>query len=139
MKILKYEFSIPKLIIEDGQLVEMGETKETHTFTLLFKGVDLYEKLSGKALLTDIAKYGNDINTQNIDIEMIKNLAKASFVKIEDNQFHQNMITADEFTKTQAFSRIGMDTNFMVELLNMVVDCCLGDKMTAPTKATPKK
>lgn len=139
MKILKYEFSIPKLVIEDGELYEMGEIKETHTFTLLFKGVDLYEKLSGKPLLSDIAKYGNEVNTQNIDIEMIKNLAKASFVKIEDNQFHQNMITADEFTKTQAYSRIGMDTNFMVELLNMVVDCCVNDKMTTPTKTTPKK
>lgn len=131
MKILKYTFTISNLVVEDGTLVQLGETKETHTFTLLFKGVDLYEKLSGKPLLGDIAKLNTKELQQNLDVDMIKNLAKASYVKIEGNSFHQNLVSAEEFTKTQAFARVGIDTDFMGELLNMVLDCCLSDVQKA--------
>ena len=140
MKILKYTFEIPQLIVENNELIEMGTIEETYTFTLLFKGVDLYEKLSGKALLTDLAKLSNSSEkdiAQNLDIEMVKNLAKASYCKIDGDAFHQNMITAEEFGKTQAFSKVGTDTEFMVALLNMAVECCVSNKKANGT--TPKK
>lgn len=140
MKILKYTFEIPQLIVENNELIEMGTIEETYTFTLLFKGVDLYEKLSGRALLTDLAKLSNSSEkdiAQNLDIEMVKNLAKASYCKIDGEAFHQNMITADEFSKTQAFSKVGTDTEFMVALLNMAVECCVSNKKVNGT--TSKK
>lgn len=137
MKILKYTFEIPKLVVDDGELVELGSTKETYTFTLLFKGVSLYEKLAGKALLTDLSKYGSN-NTQ-IDVEMVKNLACASYVKIENDTFHQNMVTADEFSKTDAFSHIGTDTEFMTKLLEMVMDCCLSENQKTTLKEQASK
>lgn len=141
MRVLKYTFDIPQLIVENDELIEMGSKQETYTFTLLFKGVDLYEKLSNKALLTDIAKLSNQDQNQlanNLDVDMIKNLAKASYAKIENNTFHQNLITADEFSKTQAFQRIGIDTDFMVALLNMAVECCVSGKQTNNTHPTKK-
>lgn len=141
MKILRYTFEIPKLIVDDNELLEAGFTNETYTFTLLFKGVDLYEKLTGRALLTDLAKMSNvdESNfTKSIDMDVIKNLAKASYCKIEGDAFHQNMITAEEFSKTQAFSRVATDVDFMTELLSMAVDCCVSNKKVNSTNSTKK-
>ena len=139
MRILKYTFDIPQLIVDDGELFEKGSIKETHTFTLLFKGINLYEKLAGKPLLNELSKYGNA--NQEIDIEMIKNLACASWCKIENDSFHQNMVTAEEFKKTEAFNLIGKDTEFMTKLLEMVMDCCLSENQKATMKGAvnPKK
>lgn len=132
MKILKYTFNIPRLIVENGDLVEMGETQESYTFTLLFKGVDLYEKLTNRALLTDLTK-NSDI--KNMDFNIVKDIAKASYVKIDGDAFHQNMITAEEFAKTPAYAQIGKDTEFMTKLLEMVMDCCVSKEQ----KAHPSK
>lgn len=142
MKILKYTFEIPQLIVENDELVEMGTKQETYTFTLLFKGVDVYEKLTGKALLTDLAKMSTMTEenvARDLDIELIRNLAKASYCKIENDAFHQNMITAEEFSKTQAFTKVATDTEFMVQLLNMAVDCCVSNNQSASKGATSKK
>lgn len=136
MKILKYTFDIPRLIVEDGELVEMGNTQETYTFTLLFKGVDLYEKLTGRSLLTDISKY---TNADNIDFNIVKDIAKASFVKIDGDAFHQNMVTAEDFSKTLAFSKIGTDTEFMTDLIEMVIDCCVPKAQSQNLKAQASK
>lgn len=137
MKILKYTFEIPQLIVEDGELLEMGTKEETYIFTLLFKGIDLYEKLTGKPLLTDLTKMSQMGNV--VDVELIKNLAKCSYCKIEGDSFHQNMVTADEFSKTQAFSRIGMDTDFMSAIVQMAVDCCISNTQKASDGAKAKK
>lgn len=137
MKILKYTFDIPKLIVDDGDVIEAGTTKETHTFTLLFKGVGLYEKLTGRALITDLSKYGQ--NASQIDIALVKDLARASYVKIENDQIHQNMITAEEFTKTEAWNRIGVDVDFMTQIVEMVTDCCLGEHQKATLRGKAEK
>ena len=142
MKILKYTFSIPQLVVENGELIEMGNKEETHTFTLLFKGVDLYEKLSNKPLLTDLAKMSVNANesdmVKNLDIDLIRNLAKASYCKIDGDSFHQNMVTADEFSKTQAYTKVATDTEFMVALLNMAVDCCVSRSQSNTSQSTKK-
>lgn len=137
MKILKYTFDIPKLIVEDGELLEAGTVKETYTFTLLFKGVGLYEKLTGKPLLNELSKYSGDV--KDIDIEFIKNVAKASYAKIEGNQFHQNMITAEEFSKTEAFNRVLIDVDFMTALIEMVMDCVVPQTQKDGLKAQATK
>lgn len=141
MKILKYTFNIPQLVVEDGELVEMGATEETYTFTLLFKGIDLFEKIYNKPLLTELAKLSN-VNEGNVanslDVEMLKALAKASYCKIDGNAFHQNMITAEEFSKTSAFTRISMDTDFMIALLNMAVECCVNNQKVTGHTSTKK-
>lgn len=142
MKVLKYTFTIPNLIIENGELVDHGFREETHTFTLLFKGVGLYEKLSGgHSLLTDLAKMGNGTEEgfiDRLDMNVVKNLAKASYCKIENGAFHNNVTTAEDFAKTDAFNRIGIDTEFIVALLEMCVDCCTGTK-PAKESANGKK
>lgn len=139
MKILKYTFNIPQLIVEDDELLEMGTKEETYTFTLLFKGIDLYEKLSNRPLLNDLIKMASVDGTSSLDVEMVKNLAKASYCKIENGSFHQNMVTADEFSKTMAFAQIGLDTEFMVELLQMASDCCEARQKTTDSNRTSKK
>lgn len=140
MKILKYTFTIPQLIVEDGELIEMDAKDETYTFTLLFKGIDLFEKIYNKPLLTELAKLSNmgDDTIKNLDVDMIKALARASYCKIEGDAFHQNMATAEEFSKTSAYSRLGTDTNFMVELLNMAVECCVANTHHQSGKSSKK-
>lgn len=142
MKIFKYKFNIPQLIVEDGELMECGVKEEEYTFTLLFKGVDLYEKLSGRALLSDLASMSGLDQTnfaKELDMSIIKNLAKASYCKIEGEAFHQNLVTAEEFSKTSAFTQVATDTDFMAELLNMAVECCITSKQKAINNVPTKK
>lgn len=75
---------------------------------------------------------------KNLDIDLIRNLAKASYCKIDGDSFHQNMVTADEFTKTQAFTKVATDTDFMVALLNMAVDCCVSKNQSNTNQSTKK-
>lgn len=141
MRILKYKFTIPSLIVDGDEIIECEPKEETYTFTLLFKGVDLFEKLTGKALLTELAKMGTgneEDMIKRLDVAVIKNLAKASYCKIEGDAFHQNMATAEEFTKTSAYQLIGTDTDFMVALLQMAVDCCISSKPTKGGNPTKK-
>ena len=51
MKILKHTFKIPKLEVINDELVESGVCEETYTFTLLHKGVGLFEDIAKKPLL----------------------------------------------------------------------------------------
>ena len=141
MKIFKYKFEIPQLAVEDGELFENGVKEEEYTFTLLFKGVDLYEKLSGRALLSDLGSMSN-LNESNfvekLDLNIIKNLAKASYCKIEGNAFHQNLVSAEEFGKTLAFQQVSTDTDFMYGLLEMAIDCCISKKQKESNNSTKK-
>lgn len=129
MKILKYTFTLPKLEIIDDELVETGVIEETHTFTLLFKGIGLFEEMAEKPLLTylmDVAQDGEVTSNsvqKMISREFISNLACASFVKIENGKFHNNRGTVEEFKKTGAYSEIFRDFEFITELVAMAVDC----------------
>lgn len=141
MRILKYKFTIPTLMVDGDEIIECEPKEETYTFTLLFKGVDLFEKLTGKALLTELARMGTGSEEdmiKRLDVSVIKNLAKASFCKIEGDAFHQNMATADEFAKTLAYQQIGTDTDFMTALLEMAIDCCVANKVNKGGNQTKK-
>lgn len=133
MKIIKHTFKFPKLSVsKDGELIEDGFIEETHTFTLLHKGMGIFEELSGKPLmayLTDIASE-NEMDAVNkfLDKSFIPNLACASYVKIENGKFHNNRATAEEFKKTAVFPRITEDLGFVEQLVSMAVDCILGEQ-----------
>ena len=142
MKILKYTFNLPKLEVIDGDLVETGVIEETHTFTLLFKGIGIYEELANKPLLSSLMSMTNDgeIDRSTIDNmmsrEFLSNLACASYVKIENGKFHNNRATAEEFKKTSAYSEIFKDIDFITELMTMAVECIKEDEIAkAKTKA----
>lgn len=127
MKILKYTFKLPNLQVVDGDLIDNGFEEETYTFTLLHKGVGLFEELSGTPLMA----YLVDIDINNLKDSMSKlmskdfipNLACASYVKIEDNKFHNNRATAEDFKKLPVFNRINDDVEFAMELMQMALDC----------------
>ena len=59
MKILKYTFRIPKLEVIDDELVESGFNEETYTFTLLHKGVGLFEEMAHKPLMAYMFEIGD--------------------------------------------------------------------------------
>jgi hypothetical protein len=133
MKIIKHTFRIPKLTVSGDELIEDGFIEETYTFSLLHKGMGIFEELSGKPLmsyLTDIASDGDQMEAINkfLDKNFIPNLASASYVKIVDGKFHNNRATAEEFKKTAVFPRITEDLAFVEELVEMAVDCILGDQ-----------
>ena len=133
MKILKYTFNLPKLeVSEDGELTYSGTTKETYTFTLLHKGVGLFEELTDiplMAYLTSMVKDNEEQAVQKLlDKAFIPNLACASYVKIENGKFHNNRSTAEEFKKTSAYQHITEDMTFTTKLVEMAIECILGEE-----------
>lgn len=146
MKILKHTFVFPKLEVIDGELVETGTNEETYTFTLLFKGIGVFEELANQPLLTSLLSFANADGTVKEEAisrlmskEFISNLACASYVKIEGDRFHNNRATAEEFKKTKAYSEIFKDMGFIESLLTMAVECVADEqKAKAKTKANSK-
>lgn len=138
MKILRYTFSIPQLSIEDGELVENGRTEETYYFTLLHKGIGLYEEMAGEPLinnLIDISELDEkEIAKVAMNSKFILNLASASYIKIVDGKFHNNRATCEEFKRSPIANHIN-DVNFVAKLLEMATECVVGDlKPTKPSK-----
>lgn len=147
-KIIKHTFKIPNLVVKDGELVEEKETTATYQFTLLFKGIGLYEELSGKPLLNSLMEaVGDDADQSKVlakftDKKLIKDLACASYVKIDGDKFHNNRATAEEFRKTQVYNVVEKDYEFVIKLLTMAMECVYGEqKGKAKSKAVtrPKK
>lgn len=147
-KIIKHTFRLPNLTVKDGELVEDKETTVTYTFTLLFKGIGLYEEITGKslinALLNVVGENSNDIETAQkiLDKKFIKDLACASYVKIDGNRFHNNRATVEEFRKSLVYPHLENDYGFMMELISMAMEC-VSDKEKAKAKSKgaskPKK
>ena len=147
-KIIKHTFKLPSLTVKDGELVEDKETTATYTFTLLFKGIGLYEEISGKPLINSLMnavgedKSELDALEKIMDKKFIKDLACASYVKIVGDKFHNNRATAEEFRKSQVYPFIENDYQFVVELISMAMECVY-DKEKAKAKSKgatkPKK
>lgn len=136
-KIIKHTFRIPHLAVKDGELVQDKETAITYQFTLLFKGLGLFEEITGKPLLNALmgnAKIDqldeNDVDTitKFIDKQFIKDLASASYIKIVGDKFHNNRVTVDEFRKSQVYPILENDYEFIMKLLNMAMECVYDDQ-----------
>ena len=129
MKILKHTFKIPVLDIVDGDLVENGFKEETYTFTLLHKGVGLFEELTSTPLMAYLVDVDTDDLRDSVSKLMSKdfipNLACASYVKIEDNKFHNNRATAEDFKKLPVYNRLSDDLDFAMDLMQMALDCMI--------------
>lgn len=144
MKILKYTFRLPNLKLVGDDLIEDGFEEETHTFTLLFKGIGVFEELAHKPLLASLSQIGNDVDEEAVESilskDFVSNLACASYIKIEDGKFHNNRSTAEEFKKTKAYSYIFRDVEFIQELVKMASECILDDQTAkAKSKANSSK
>lgn len=127
-KIIKHTFEIPNLTVENGELVEGKPTKLTYTFTLLFKGFGLFEEIHGKSLFSAMLEmYGEDGDVGNaknlFKTPVIKDLACASYVKIEGNKFHNNRATVEEFKKSPAYQLVENDTEFITKMSQMAAEC----------------
>jgi len=125
MKIYKHTFEIPELKVVNGDLVESGTIKETYTFTLLHKGMGLYEELSGKPLMATLINLKNeeDALEQVISNKFVQDLACASYVKIDGDKFHNNRATVEEFKKTAVYPKICEDVEFIQGLIRMAMEC----------------
>lgn len=131
-KIIKHTFRIPNLVVKDGELVEDKETTITYTFTLLFKGIGLYEEIAGKPLLNSLMATAG-ANEQEavekiVDKKLIKDLACASYVKIVGDKFHNNRATAEEFRKSQVYPIVENDFEFITKLLSMAMECVYNEQ-----------
>lgn len=145
-KIIKHTFKIPNLVVKDGELVEDKETTITYQFTLLFKGVGLFEEISGKSLLNSLMANAIDDGDNKgnalakmVDKKFIKDLACASYVKIVGDKFHNNRATAEEFRKSQVYPIIETDYEFIMKLLTMAMECLYDEqKGKAKSKGATK-
>lgn len=145
-KIIKHTFKLPNLIVKDGELIEDKETTATYTFTLLFKGIGLYEDIAGKplinSLMTALGQDGNEVEAvgKMMDKKFVKDLACASYVKIVGDKFHNNRATAEEFKKSQVYPYIENDYEFIVKLITMATECIYDKgKVNAKGASKPKK
>lgn len=129
-KIIKHTFEIPNLKIVDGELIDEGVKKETYTFTLMHKGIRVYEELAHEPLIKTLAQFDNidDVNQigKLMGSEFLLNLASASYVKIEGDKFHNNRATAEEFKKLPISNHLD-DLGFVLKLIQMAVECVVGD------------
>ena len=145
-QIIKHTFKLPNLTVKDGELVEDKETTATYTFTLLFKGIGLYEEISGKPLINSLMNAlgdgtGSEMEAveKMMDKKFIKDLACASYVKIVGDKFHNNRATAEEFRKSQVYPYIENDYEFIVKLITMATECIYDkSKEKANTKGASK-
>lgn len=134
-KIIKHTFTIPNLAVKDGELVVEKETTVTYTFTLLFHGTGLYEEISGRPLLNSLMDALGDNGVDQAkalskftDKKFIKDLACASYVKIDGDKFHNNRATAEEFRKLQVYNEVEKDYDFIMDLLEMAMECSYGEQ-----------
>ena len=134
-KIIKHTFEIPNLTLQNGELVEGNPTTATYTFTLLFKGFALFEEIHGKSLFSamlDMYREGAD-ESENAKTmfgsSVIKDLASASYVKIEGDRFHNNRATVEEFKKCPAYQIVENDMGFVAKLTEMATECIYNKKM----------
>ena len=146
-KIIKHTFRIPSLIVKDGELIQDKEVTVTYQFTLLFKGIGLYEEIAGKSLLNTLMAVAGEDNTgealaQMVDKKLIKDLACASYIKIVGDKFHNNRSTAEEFRKSQVYPILENDYDFIMKLLTMAMECVYDDeksKKRSKGASRPKK
>lgn len=132
MKIIKHTFEIPQLEVIDGELVEKDPNYTTCTFTLLHGGIGRFEEVYGKSLLTklnDINKLPDEEKIGSLldDKDFIKDLAAASYVKLEGNKFENNRATMDEFLNSELANYL-YDVDFLTKLLQMSAECMIGEK-----------
>lgn len=142
MKIIKHTFKIPQLSIVNGELVENGSVEETYTFTLLHKGIGLYEEMAGEPLINTLLDVQNlkenEIAKIVMNSKFVLNLASASYVKIEDGKFHNNRATCEEFKKLPVCNHLN-DPQFVAKLLEMATECVVGDLKQNPKSIKTKK
>lgn len=142
MKIIRHTFRIPQLTVEDGELTENGVKEETYTFTLLHKGIGIYEEMADEPLLNTLLDVSaldeQDIAKRVMDSKFVLNLASASYVKMDGEKFHNNRATAEEFKKLPVANHLN-DPTFVTKLLEMATECVVGDLKQNPKKAKQTK
>lgn len=147
-KIIKHTFEIPNLTLENGELVEGNPTTITYTFTLLFKGFSLFEEIHGKSLFTAMLEMYKDSGDENetartmFGSSVIKDLAAASYVKIDGDRFHNNRATVEEFRKSPVAQIVENDMSFVAKLTEMATECLYGripKKYNDKEETPPKK
>lgn len=143
MKILKYTFTVPQIHVEDGELIEGKTKEETYYFTLLHKGIGLYEEMAGEPLISSLIDV-QDVEGETaiarkvMDSNFLLNLAAASYTKIDGERFHNNRATCEEFKKFPVVNQI-TDPAFVTQLLQMATECVVGEIKQNPKSANPKK
>lgn len=141
-KILKYTFRTPILKVVGDDLVEDGYKEEEYTFTLLHKGIGLYEEITGNSLLKDLTKISmmgdNFNNDKDLLKEFIPSLAMASYIKIENGNYHNNMVTAREFKCKPIYTTCNEDYAFVEKLMQMAIEC-VNNKVKTKESNTSKK
>ena len=147
-EIYKHTFYVDQVNLVDGELVIGDPVEYTYTFSLVMKGMDLFEKEYGQPLiktLTDIVRSTNvktveelehlddnmdfllNMSGSILDGKFIKALACASYIKIENGQAINNEMTAEEFKNLPAYDYVTSDFEFLGKMLSMALSCIQDD------------
>lgn len=145
MKIIKHEFEIPQLSLVNGELVECDAIKETYTFTLLHGGIGVFENNYGASLISTLLKFNIGEGSEEErasrllqDSNFIKELASASYVKVDGGKFENTYATAQEFKEKEVINYL-YDIDFVIKLIRMACDCIFEDKKQKNNNKTTKK
>lgn len=144
-KVIEHTFEVETLELKNGH-IETVKKEEKHLFSLVGAGFRLFEQEYGSPLFNTIMnKMGNiDINqfkeiktvtsdqlsmmNDLLDVKFLSAVACASYLVIEDNEIIHNDLTATQFKETKAYQQMSNDYNFIVKLLDMIVNAMPKDK-----------
>lgn len=147
-EIYKHTFYVDQVSVVDGELIIGDPVEYTYNFSLVMKGMDLFEKEYGKPLISTLTNIVRETNVKTveelenlddnmdfllgmsssfIDGKFIKALACASYIKIENNQPINNEFTAEEFKQLPVYPYVTSDFEFLGKMLSMAVSCIQDD------------
>ena len=145
--IIKYKFKLEQVELVNEEPVVTNK-EESYYFSLSHKGFGLFEEEYGKSLLSTLIDKVASLNLTNLKVnesddeneevelnedtiemltnimesKFIKALAAASYIKIENNQVHNNKVTVNEFKSTLAYSKLETDITFINKMLNLAIN-----------------
>lgn len=158
-EIYKHTFYVDQVSVVDGELIIGDPIEYTYNFSLVMKGMDLFEKEYGKPLIASLTSIVKETNVKTveelenldnnmdfllnmtdsfIDGKFIRALACASYIKIENNQAINNEMTVEEFKESPVFPYITGDFDFLGKMLSMAISC-IQDDVPKKNKNNQKK
>lgn len=156
---MKYTFIKDGIAVVNGELIEQEGIEVEYNFSLKMNALKLFEMEYGKPLLKSLMNILKkvDINKLNdlangkedngeafttsevlMDVDFIRALSSASYVKIVDNVAYNNEVTMQEFKDSFAYDKVINDVNFVTRLLSMAMKAIFENKKSEGNSSRKK-
>lgn len=146
MKVIKHNFDHVEFVEKNGRPIRK-ESHESGFFSLTVAGLGAFEEMYGESLLTKLASFEQETKGKNsaeivkmLDSKFVKTLAAVSYLPVGQgkglNDVRQNAIL---FKETDMYDACSEDIGFVLELINMVLECLNLNNIPVSENKTSKK